>query len=178
MNKKKKKSKPKTGYVLLLLVIVAIAVYFVSQKKNSVVAEKEQNENYSSAYGFKKNGELTFTDSKGNFLTKIEIEIAETPEKQAQGLMYRNKMREDRGMLFIFDRDDYRSFWMKNTVIPLDMIFVNSEFKIVTIRKNTTPFDVSSYTSTKPAKYVVEVNAGFCDKYGIKTGDKISFRVF
>ncbi len=181
MSKQKSKKKTKPLNILLgviLLAGIAYAVYLVSESGNGFSETNENSEQYSSSYQFKKNGELTFTSKEGNFLAKIDIEIAETEEKQAQGLMYREKMEENQGMLFIFDRDDYRSFWMKNTVIPLDMIFANSDFEIVTIRKNTKPYDLSSYPSTRPAKYVVEVNAGFCNKYGIKVGDKISFRVF
>ena len=181
----KKKSAPKgksrntRAAALIVLIIAVIAVlYFVFSNKNNSTEMLSKETNYSSIYKFKKNGELTFTSKKGEFLTKIDIEIAETEEKQMQGLMYREQMKENHGMLFIFDRDDYRYFWMKNTVIPLDMIFVNFNFKIVTIRKNAKPYDLNSYASTAPAKYVVEVNAGFCDKYGIKVGDKISFRIF
>jgi uncharacterized membrane protein (UPF0127 family) len=176
-SKNKPKKKRSTAIVVLIVAVIAV-LYFVFSNRNSSDESISNNANYSSIYKFQKNGELTFTSKKGDFLAKIDIEIAETEEKQTQGLMYRNKMKENRGMLFIFDKDDYRYFWMKNTVIPLDMVFVNSNFKIVTIRKNARPYDLSSYASTAPAKYVVEVNAGFCDKYGIKVGDKISFRVF
>ncbi len=176
--KQEKNKRYQIKIFLTTLILIMAAVYFFSSGENDESNYISEDTNISSAYKFQKNGELTFTSKEGNFLARIDIEIAETEAKQAQGLMYRNSMKENQGMLFIFPRDDYRSFWMKNTVIPLDMIFVNSKFKIVTIKKNTIPYDESSYPSTAPAKYVIEVNAGFCDKYEIKVGDKISFRVF
>jgi hypothetical protein len=78
-------------------------------------------------------------------------------------------------MLFINSEEEMQSFWMKNTYIPLDMIFVNANKEIVTIHVNTTPLKEWNYTSTKPALYVVEVNAGFTNRHGIGTGDKIDF---
>ena len=82
-------------------------------------------------------------------------------------------MKENHGMLFIFPYEAEQSFWMKNTVIALDMIFVNSKLEIVKIHHNTTPFSEQSYSSGKPAEYVVEVNAGYSNRMGIKEGDKI-----
>lgn len=84
-------------------------------------------------------------------------------------------MDDTKGMLFIFQNEEPQSFWMKNTVIPLDIMFVNSKKEIIKIHKSTTPFSEKSLPSEKPAIYVVEVNGGFADKYGIKEGDAISF---
>ncbi len=139
--------------------------------------ETAKSESSSSAYKFEKDGELTFLTKSGNFITSIDIEIADTEQKRMQGLMFREHMDENRGMLFIFPREDYQAFWMKNTVIPLDMIFVNSKKEIINIHKNTTPFSEQTYPSTAPAIYVIEVNAGFTDKYNIQPGDKIVWRV-
>jgi hypothetical protein len=92
--------------------------------------------------------------------------------------MYREKMAENQAMLFVFDGEGPRSFWMKNTILSLDMIFVNGKNEVVTIHKYTTPYSEDSYASTRPAQYVVEVNGGFADKYGIAAGDRIAWRVF
>lgn len=123
---------------------------------------------------FEKHGELTL---KSSFSTKtIEIEIVETEEKIRQGLMYRSKMREDRGMLFIFPDNKPRSFWMKNTILPLDIVFIGEDKTVVAIQANTTPFSKKSLPSNgKNAKYVLEVNAGFMKKFGFKEGDTIDF---
>ena len=82
-------------------------------------------------------------------------------------------MEEMQGMLFIFPDERYQSFWMLNTLFSLDMIFINSKKEIVTIHKNTKPLSEQSYPSSEPAQYVLEVNAGFCDRYNIKQGDKV-----
>lgn len=127
-------------------------------------------------YKFTKQGEVYFQDKAKNLKTKIDVEIAETEEKRHLGLMFRDKMDEMQGMLFIFQEEEEQGFYMKNTIIPLDIIFVNSKKEIVKIHKNTTPFSEKTLNSFKPILYVVEVNAGFTDKYGIKEGDIIDWR--
>ena len=157
------------SYKLAALIIIAAAVlYFIF-----TLTGNEKN-NPDEEYMFKKNGELTFTDSSGS-LIKIDIQIARTEFDRQLGLMFRKSMNENQGMLFIFPDNRIRSFWMRNTEIPLDMIFVDSSKTILNIAKNTTPYSDSSYTSTGPAKYVVEVNRGFTGRYNIKKGDKISW---
>lgn len=141
--------------------------------KNRTTKKEENN-----VYQFKKNGELTFSTSEKGFISEIDIEIADNDEERANGLMFRTEMKENQGMLFIFERDEPQSFWMRNTYISLDMIFVNSAFEIVTIHKNTETTTDKNYPSTKLAKYVIEVNGGYCDKFGIKQGDKIAYRTF
>ncbi len=128
-------------------------------------------------FDFTKEGELTFQDPEGKFISQIEIEIANDMVERAVGLMYREKMKLNQGMLFVFPEETWQSFWMKNTVLSLDIIFVNKKMEIVTIHKNTTPFSEQSYPSTGKAIYVVEVNAGYTDQFGIVEGDKISWRV-
>ncbi len=164
-------------YVGVLVVLGIIIFFALPSKTNKVkkVSDKSMHLD-NSAFTFTKHGELSFLKKDGTFITKIDIEIANTDETRTRGLMYRSKMEENQGMLFIFPKDDYQSFWMKDTVIPLDMIFVNSRKEIVTIHKNTVPYSLKSYPSDKPAKYVIEVNAGFTDKYNIEVGDKIVWR--
>jgi uncharacterized membrane protein (UPF0127 family) len=103
----------------------------------------------------------------------VSVEIADTPFEQEKGLMNRTSLNESEGMLFIFGGDTRRSFWMQNTPLPLDMIFVDSGLTIVDINHNATPYSESIFTSAKPCKYVVEVNGGFCEAHGIAIGDKI-----
>jgi uncharacterized membrane protein (UPF0127 family) len=126
-------------------------------------------------YMFKKEGGLVIADSAGTPKIRIDIEIADTDFDRQLGLMMRKSMEENQGMLFIFPAEEIQSFWMRNTFIPLDMLFINTDKKIITIRKNTQPLSDNNYTSTAPAQYVLEVNAGFTDKYNIREGDKISF---
>ena len=124
-----------------------------------------------------KEGELEFIKSdKKTEIKKIDIELAENDDERMQGMMYRKSMDDNKGMLFIFDREEPQSFWMKNTIIPLDIMYVNSKKEIVKIFKNTTPFSENSLPSEKPATFVVEVGGGFSDRYGIKEGDIINFK--
>lgn len=122
--------------------------------------------------GFTKEGTISFITADNRSLF-IDVELARSEDEQALGLMFREKMEMNQGMLFIFPKQEIRSFWMKNTIISLDMLFVTEDLKIVTIHKGTIPFAEKSYTSSEPVKYVIEVNAGYCDQNNIKTGDKV-----
>lgn len=125
---------------------------------------------------FKKEGDLYFIGkSRNDTIRKIDMELAETDEERAQGLMNRKSMTDNQGMLFIFSTAEEQSFWMKNTYIALDIIYVDDKKEIVSIQKYTTPLSEESLPSFKKAMYVVEVNAGFCDKYKVGYGDRIAF---
>lgn len=125
---------------------------------------------------FKKEGVLSFVSKeKSDTIRTIDIEIAETDEERAQGLMDRKSMADSQGMLFIFTVPEEQSFWMKNTYISLDILYVDEKMEIVSIQKYATPLSEESLPSFKKAQYVVEVNAGFCDRNKIKYGDKITF---
>ncbi len=173
----KSKNKSKSGFVkivsavIILAFILFIILFNVQQTSKSKVTNVKQT-----SIKFQKDGELTFQKIDGEYISKIDIEIADTDEKRTRGLMDRLSMKENRGMLFLFSYETIQSFWMKNTVLPLDIIFVNREHEIVTIHKHTVPFDTGSYPSTKPASMVVEVNAGYTETYGITEGDKIVWR--
>jgi uncharacterized membrane protein (UPF0127 family) len=125
---------------------------------------------------FKKEGYLAFV-KKNTFdtISVITVEIADSEEEITNGLMWRYSMPDTNGMLFIFDQERPLSFWMKNTSIPLDMVFVNGAREIVSIQDNATPLSTLPIFSRIPARYVVEVNAWFCVDHGIKTGDRITF---
>ncbi len=124
---------------------------------------------------FVKEGELTFLKPDGSAIVKINIELALTEAEQEQGLMNRSFMSNDQGMLFVFDKDEPRGFWMRNTIIPLDIMYVNSKMEIIHIAENTEPFSEKSIPSQGPAKYVIEVNAGFSAQYSITKGVKVAY---
>lgn len=107
----------------------------------------------------------------------IQVEIADNPGSREKGLMHRSDISYEEGMIFIFDTSEPRAFWMKNTPISLDILFLNEAFEIVSIAKYTLPYSEESIPSEEISKYVVEVKAGFCDSFGIKTGDKIVFKL-
>lgn len=104
---------------------------------------------------------------------RLSYEVANTPEKQETGLMYRKKIPDDYGMIFIFPKSQIIYMWMKNTYIPLDMIFFDETGKITHTHQNAQPHDLSLISSEKPAKGVVEVNAGFIKKHKISVGHQI-----
>ena len=126
------------------------------------------------AKNFDENYKQVYIDN-GKELIKINVEIADDEQEQIKGLMFREKLNEWGGMLFIFEYEQEQSFWMKNTLIPLDMIFIDEDFKIVDI-KNAVPCKedpCALYKSLKPAKYVLEVNRNFTAKNNIKIDDKL-----
>ncbi|MDA0378227.1 MAG: DUF192 domain-containing protein [Bacteroidetes bacterium] len=125
---------------------------------------------------FTPEGVLDFVRPDSSIITRIVIELAESPEEQAQGLMYRRTLPDRGGMLFVDPVETMRSFWMKNTALSLDILFVDTDGHIVNIAKRTTPFSEEQIKSTGPARYVVEVRAGFTDRYGITDADRIVWR--
>ena len=106
----------------------------------------------------------------------FKVDIADTRDKQALGLMFRESMAADHGMLFIFPTEAPRSFWMKNTRIPLDIMYFDEDFKLVSISADTPPCRASrcpSYPSAAPAMYVLELNAGTASELGVGLGDRL-----
>lgn len=110
--------------------------------------------------------------------TTFAVEIADDDEERARGLMYRDKLARNQGMLFVFPKEEPRTFWMKNTLISLDMIFLDGEQTIVSIQKQAKPcrkqLVCPLYESHKPAKYVLEINGGLATKLRFKEGEKMT----
>jgi uncharacterized membrane protein (UPF0127 family) len=125
---------------------------------------------------FTKEGEIKLkkveTDS---ILVTLDTEFAETEYETQIGLMYRHSMEDHQSMFFIFEKNEPRGFYMKNTEFPLDIIFINSKNEIVSIQKNAKPFDKSTLQSGAPAKYVLEINAGLSDSWGLEAGDLVEW---
>lgn len=103
------------------------------------------------------------------------IEIADTPQKWERGLMYRKALKENQGMLFVFPRVDIAQFWMKNTLIPLDMLFIDSGGKIIKIQRKATPESLAIISSGAPVKAVLEIAGGASDKLKLQTGDRVIY---
>lgn len=102
-------------------------------------------------------------------------EVADNPRSREQGLMFRKSMPGDEGMLFIFEYPQMQSFWMKNTYLPLDIAFISEQGVIINIRTMKPLDEGPRYHSLAPALYVIETNAGWFEKNGIKAGDKVKF---
>jgi uncharacterized membrane protein (UPF0127 family) len=103
---------------------------------------------------------------------RVRIEWAITPSQLSRGLMWRDQLDADAGMLFVFGDNRPRSFWMKNTPISLDIVFIDPAGIVVAIAENTEPYSLASIPSGRPAKFVLEVNAGFTRRNGIVVGTR------
>jgi uncharacterized membrane protein (UPF0127 family) len=106
----------------------------------------------------------------------FEVEIADTPAKRELGLQYRRELAADRGMIFLFPHEAEQTFWMKNTPIPLDMIFINSNRRIVGIAEEAVPFTLDPRSVSRPSQFVLEINGGLSKRYGIQAGDSVRFQ--
>ena len=122
---------------------------------------------------FRNDGRLEFVNHDGMVRASITIEIAETRATRAKGLMGREEMDDNVGMLFVYQRAGDKVFWMRNTPLSLDIIFVSEDGAVLNIAGRTLPFSDNKYRSKGPAKYVVEVLSGFCDRYGIREGTRV-----
>jgi hypothetical protein len=141
--------------LILLAVIVFSAWYFFPHSSNANPPSR-----------------VIFMHPNGSTDT-VYVQVANTLQEQEQGLMYRTSLPEDNGMLFVFNTNSVESFWMENTPLPLDMIFVSENLTINDINYNAKPESTTTFTSSSPCKYVVEVNGGYCVRHGISPGDKI-----
>ncbi len=140
--------------------------------------ETQEKKSLTKEVNFKKEGELSLLKAEtDSIVASLDIEIADDAYETETGLMYRKSMQDDRGMLFVFDDEIRRSFYMKNTEFSLDIIFINSKNEIVSIQKNAKPLDQTSLPSEAPAMLVLEVNAGLSDQWTLEPGDKIQWRV-
>jgi hypothetical protein len=112
-------------------------------------------------------------------LATVSLEVADNDSERAEGLMYRESLASDHGMVFVYDRPQSLSFWMKNTLIPLDMIFVAANGTVLNVEHADVPAenstDYGSYTSDGFAQYVVEVNRGFANRTGVGPGTEVEF---
>lgn len=159
----------KISAFIIILGSMALPFSCRQDSKNKKIPVKDQD------IGFTAEGKLQIYKKDSIQVATLDIEIADNDYERETGLMYRNTMKPNQGMLFIFGEEEPRYFYMKNTQIALDIIYINAEKEIVSIVKNTVPLDETSLPSQAPAKYVLEVNAGLSDQWGLAAGDRISF---
>jgi len=115
----------------------------------------------------------TIIETSRDICLHLDLYMADTPDQQSQGLMFIEKMSEYEGMLFRHSRPAVIAMWMKNTYIPLDMLFLNADGTIATITTNTTPLSTKRISSQDSVSGVLEVNAGFTDRWSIEPGDRL-----
>lgn len=112
----------------------------------------------------------------GGTEVRVPVELAVTPQARTHGLMYRRDLPAEAGMLFVFPDSAPHRFWMKNTPLPLDMIFISEDLRVVGVVEDTVPFSTASVGVEEPSRYVLEVHAGFGARHGIRAGDRVELR--
>ena len=106
----------------------------------------------------------------------VALEIADTPETRTRGLMYRSELPDGRGMLFVFDKEEDHEFWMKNTFIPLDMVFIGTDSRVVGVHPNATPLSTANVGVGRPSRFVLEVPGGWAARHRVAAGDQVELR--
>ena len=160
-------------YKTIALSVCAIGLTMLSCKNDKQSVSKTPTD-----IAFTKEGTLKLmTSERDSLIATLAIEVADDDYQIQTGLMYRNTLKPNHGMLFIFPQEAYKSFYMKNTRIPLDIVYVDKDSAIVNIQKDAKPFDETSLPSQAPVQYVLEVNAGLSDTWQLETGDKIWFQI-
>jgi uncharacterized protein len=163
-------------YKLLIRSIILLALSSLLLIITS--CKKEQRTVKPIVYKFKKEGELSlFKSTSDSLIAKFDIEIADNEYETQTGLMHRKSMANNKAMLFIFTDMRIRAFYMKNTYIPLDIIYLDKDSLIVSIQENAKPLDETSLPSGVPAQYVLEINGGLSQQWSIKVGDKMEFAI-
>ncbi|MBV8454386.1 MAG: DUF192 domain-containing protein [Deltaproteobacteria bacterium] len=118
---------------------------------------------------------VRISDANGNSKAVVQVEVADSAAAREVGLMYRQHLGQDAGMLFVFKQPQHLTFWMKNTEIPLDMIFAGADGTVAGIIVNAEPFSERQLSVAGNSQYVLEVNGGFAQRHGIKPGDRLQF---
>jgi uncharacterized membrane protein (UPF0127 family) len=108
---------------------------------------------------------------------RFKVEVADDPAERTRGLMFRERLPAEQGMLFDFGASAPRSFWMKNTLVPLDIIFIGEDGRVRNVAANTIPFSEAPVPSSGPVRYVLEINAGLAAQHGIHPGDRVRHRL-
>lgn len=149
------------------LILIFVSVFFLSCKN------KTSNNSAVAAPVFKKEAEAYLIKATGDTIIKLDLEIADDDYTRETGLMYRDSMQDKQGMLFVFPEEELRSFYMKNTRMSLDLLFLDENYMIVSFQKNAHPLDEASLPSKVPAKYVLEINGGLADKLLLDINDRL-----
>lgn len=166
------------GIIFLGLLAWTFSPAFWTSNKSKRIDSKSLHKRKFNEIPFTKEGDLWFLNSAGDTLKHIDVEVSRKPYEVQRGLMDRSTMEEGQGMIFIFKKPAPRSFWMKNTRIALDIMYVDENFNIVSIQENAQPFSEASLPSEGDAQYVIEVNAGFSQTYGIGKDTRVIFEEY
>lgn len=162
--------------VLTFVVWLGLSVFPLDGGDTKVLNSKSEAKRALYEPSFEDEGDLSFYNETDSLLSSIDIEIADNEQEISYGMMNRKSIDENTGMLFILPLETEQSFWMKNTYLSLDVVYINSEFEIVSIQKNTEPLSETQLPSNGPAKYALELKAGYSDAHFIKAGHKVKFQ--
>lgn len=170
INSNNSKSRLIIGLICLLIAFISVMLIIILPDKSPTNIDVQNN------LKFVKNGTAILYNIHGKVLESFDIEIADTPDKVKTGLMYRDSLQLNQGMLFVFPEAQQRSFWMKNTYLPLDIIFIGIDSLVLSIADNAEPFSEQSIDSQGAAKFVLEVNAGTANRIGLSKGDRVQWK--
>ena len=149
--------------VLIMVFAIAIAIAMTPRLSGAEEVQFETTE-------------LTIETNAGMHVFTVEVAI--TPKERARGLMFRRELASDRGMLFLYSPKSRISMWMKNTLIPLDMVFIRADGQVVAIHENAVPGSLDNISSGTPARAVLELDGGTAGRLGIGPGDWVRHAVF
>jgi len=156
--------------IVSIVVLLSITLCFYNCK------EKNETKSITKKVVFTKEGDLQLLKGNNDSIIKtLDLEIADDDYQTQTGLMYRSSMEDHQAMLFIFEKEQPRSFYMKNTEFSIDIIFINKDKEIVNIHKSAKPYDKTSLPSEGPILYVLEINAGLSEQWNLVKGDKITW---
>ncbi|WP_405200520.1 DUF192 domain-containing protein [Christiangramia sp. LLG6405-1] len=160
----------RTGLFRTGLLVMALGFGFISCDNSTENEESIETD----PIVFNKEAEVYLIHSNGDTLRKIDVELAETDYEKQTGLMYRESLGSEQGMLFVYESARIRNFYMKNTYMPLDILYYDTDSTLVSIQKNATPRDETNLPSDGPAQFVLEINAGLADEWGVTSESKFS----
>jgi uncharacterized membrane protein (UPF0127 family) len=164
------------AFVLALLPALLQCKSSVGNDAQATPPKAAQRDAANGVSGAAAEGARVVLEPLGAASVSVRVEIAETPEQRQQGLMYRRQLDPDAGMLFLFERPQHNSFWMRNTYVPLDMIFITPDWKILGIVENATPQTDDPRSVPGDSQYVLEVNAGFSRSHQLAPGTVVRFQ--
>ncbi|MGI9527635.1 MAG: DUF192 domain-containing protein [Weeksellaceae bacterium] len=159
----------KVSNLIILTALISVTTFSCKNNGEATANTPAVNNDQPIEIEFLKEGELTLTNND-SIIKKLDIEIAKSNNERAIGLMNRSSMEENQGMLFVFEQDNTSGFYMKDTRISLDIIFIGEDKKVITITPNRQPYDTTTQGATAPYRYVLEVNGGKAEAWGIQEG--------
>ena len=166
----------KKNFLILFLILTIFFTLFIVIPRNQTNPSSQNDSQYQEIYSKLSDESIIKAELDG---IEIELEVAKSNSKKTNGLMFVEEMEENNGMIFVYPNENYRDFWMKNTLISLDIIYINKDFNVIQIYKNTkTEQTDETYPSNEPAQYVVELKGGWSDENSLEVGNRFEITEF